>query len=122
MIPSFIFKQNQILISIAPKDFSFIAEDNLSEIFEDFSKFGIKINLMQNSAISFSACVDNYSNRINKMIDSLSKNYSIKYNVSLELLTIRHYDDTTINKLIANKEVLVEQKSRHTGRFVMKIN
>jgi len=122
LIPSFIFKQNQILISISPKDFSFIAEDNLSEIFECFSKIGIKISLMQNSAISFSVCVDNVPNRIKKIIGTLSENYSVKYNDGLELLTIRHYDNDTIQKLITNKEVLVEQKSRHTARFVMKIN
>ena len=122
LIPSFIFKQNQILISISPKDFSFIAEDNLSEIFEHLSKNGIKINLMQNSAISFSICVDNNSSRINKTINLLSGNYTVKYNDGLELLTIRHYDDKTIQKLTANKEVLVEQKSRHTARFVMKIH
>ena len=122
LIPSFIFKQKQILISISPKDFSFIAEDNLSEIFEHFSKNGVKINLMQNSAISFSVCVDNYTSRINKMLKALSNSYSIKYNDGLELLTIRHYDDKTIQQLIANKEVLVEQKSRHTARFVMKID
>jgi aspartate kinase len=122
LIPSFIFKQNQILISISPKDFSFIAEDNLSEIFEHFSKNGVKINLMQNSAISFSICVDNDSFRINKILNTLSGNYSVKYNDGLELLTIRHYDEQTIQKLTTNKEVLVEQKSRHTARFVMKIN
>ena len=122
LIPSFIFKQKQILISISPKDFSFIAEDNLSEIFEHFSKNGVKINLMQNSAISFSVCLDNYASRINKMLKELSNSYSIKYNDGLELLTIRHYDDKTIQQLIANKEVLVEQKSRHTARFVMKID
>jgi aspartate kinase len=122
LIPSFIFKQNQILISISPKDFSFIAEDNLSEIFEHLSKNGIKINLMQNSAISFSICVDNNSSRINKTINLLSGNYTVKYNDGLELLTIRHYDDKTIQKLTTNKEVLVEQKSRHTARFVMKIH
>jgi len=122
LIPSFIFKQNQILISISPKDFSFIAEDNLSEIFECFSKIGIKISLMQNSAISFSVCVDNDSNRIDKILEMLSESYSVKYNDGLELLTIRHYDDATIQKLITDKEVLVEQKSRHTARFVMKIN
>jgi len=117
-----LFKQNQILISISPKDFSFIAEDNLSEIFECFSKIGIKISLMQNSAISFSVCVDNDSNRIDKILEMLSESYSVKYNDGLELLTIRHYDDATIQKLITDKEVLVEQKSRHTARFVMKIN
>ena len=122
LIPSFIFKQNQILISISPKDFSFIAEDNLSEIFEHLSKSGVKINLMQNSAISFSICVDNNSSRINKTINLLSGNYSVKYNDGLELLTIRHYDDKTIQKLTTNKKVLVEQKSRHTARFVMKIH
>ena len=72
-IPSFIFKMNQILISISAKDYSFVMEDSLSHIFGTFSKFGVKINLMQNSAISFSACVDFDKQKTMKLIDELKK-------------------------------------------------
>lgn len=120
LIPSFIFKMNQVLISISAKDYSFVMEDSLSHIFGIFSQFGISINLMQNSAISFSACVDFDPQKTMKLIDELKKNYKILYNDNLELVTIRHYDQTTIDRVTIEKEILVEQKSRNTARFIMK--
>jgi aspartate kinase len=120
LIPSFIFKMNQVLISISAKDYSFILEDNLSQIFGLFSQLGIKINLMQNSAISFSVCVDFDKQKTMLLIDELSKDYKILYNDNLELVTIRHYDEKTIKRVTENKKIIVEQKSRNTARFVMK--
>jgi len=120
LLPSFIFKMNQVLISISAKDYSFILEDNLSEIFGLFSRLGIKINLMQNSAISFSVCVDFDSQKTMQLIEELKKDYKILYNDNLELVTIRHYDDKTIKRVTENKKIIVEQKSRNTARFVMK--
>ncbi|MDG1477668.1 MAG: aspartate kinase [Vicingaceae bacterium] len=120
VVPSFIFKMNQVLISISAKDYSFVMEDSLSHIFGVFSEFGVKINLMQNSAISFSACVDFDEQKTMKLIDELKKNYKILYNDNLELVTIRHYDQSTIERVTANKEILVEQKSRNTARFIVK--
>lgn len=119
LIPSFIFKMDQVLISISAKDYSFILEDNLSEIFGLFSQLGVKINLMQNSAISFSVCVDFDAQKTMKLIDALKKDYKVLYNEGLELVTIRHYDDQTIKRVTENKKILVEQKSRNTARFVM---
>lgn len=119
-IPSFIFKMNQVLISISAKDYSFVMEDSLSDIFGTFSKFGVQINLMQNSAISFSACVDFDAQKTMKLIDELKKNYKILYNDNLELVTIRHYDKKTIDRVTAEKDILVEQKSRNTARFILK--
>lgn len=120
LIPSFIFKMNQVLISISAKDYSFIMEDNLSHIFGIFSDFGIKINLMQNSAISFSVCVDFDEQKTLPLIEKLREHYKILYNDHLELVTIRHYDDKTIGRVTLNKKIIVEQKSRTTARFVMK--
>lgn len=120
LVPSFIFKMNQVLISISAKDYSFVMEDSLSHIFGIFSKFGVQINLMQNAAISFSVCVDFDNQKTMALIDELKKNYKILYNDNLELVTIRHYDDITINRITAKKEILVEQKSRNTARFVIK--
>lgn len=121
-IPSYIFKINQLLISIQPKDFSFIGEDNLSTIFDVFARFGSKIHLMQNSAISFSVCIDEEATKTQNLIQELQKEFKVLYNSGLELLTIRNYDQQTINKLIENKTVLMEQRSRNTVQMVLANN
>lgn len=118
-IPSYIFKINQLLISIQPKDFSFIGEENLSLIFDVFARHGSKIHLMQNSAISFSVCIDEEGIKTEDLIKELQNEFKVLYNSGLELLTIRNYDQATINKLIENKTVLMEQKSRNTVQMVL---
>ena len=120
LIPSFIFKDKQILISIAAKDFSFIAEDNLSSIFATFAKHGIKMNLMQNSAISFSVCFDDDPMHTGDLIEALKKDYRILYNKDLLLYTIRHYYPSTIEKLSEGRDILLEQRSRTTAQLVMR--
>lgn len=119
LIPSFIFKSNQVLISISAKDFSFIAEENLSEIFSDFADAGIKLNLMQNSAISFSVCIDD-SPKKEMLIEKLKSKYKVKYNTGLQLYTIRHYYPSTIESLAVGKEILLEQRSRTTAQLITK--
>jgi aspartate kinase len=120
MVPSYIHKEGQILISIAAKDFSFIAESNLSDIYKCFADHGVTINMMQNSAISFSVCVDDETPKIDVLIESLQKKYKVSYNKSVNLLTIRHYTEDIIEELIAGQSVLMEQRSRNTARFVLK--
>jgi aspartate kinase len=120
LIPSFIFKMNQVLMSITPKDFSFIAEDNMSDIFKRLAAVGARINVMQNSALSFTVCMDIRSESLPKLVDELSTDYTIKYNNDLELVTIRHYDQATIDRLTTGKEIFMEQKTRQTVRIVMK--
>lgn len=119
-VPSFIFKMNQVLISLTPKDFSFVVEENLEEIFSYLSKESIRMNLMQNSAVSFSFCVDADKVNLEKIFSYFKETYFVKYNENLELVTIRHYDNPTIERVTANKSILLEQKSRHTARIVMK--
>ena len=119
LMPSFIFKKNQTLVSISPRDFSFIAEDNLSDIFRIIADTGIKINLMQNSAISFSICIDENKKRLDRLIESLKKDYQVKYNQELELITIRHYDQQTIDKIVGNRRIYVEQKNRLTTQLIV---
>ena len=119
LMPSFIFKKNQTLVSISPRDFSFIAEDNLSDIFRTIADTGIKINLMQNSAISFSICIDENKKRLDRLIESLKKDYQVKYNQELELITIRHYDQQTIDKIVGNRRIYVEQKNRLTAQLIV---
>jgi aspartate kinase len=119
-IPSYIFKINQVLISIQPKDFSFIAEDNMSDIFEIFSKHGVKINLMQLSAISFSVCCDDHEFKIQDLVNELQTQFKVLINKGLELMTVRYYTQETIDSLIPQKTILIEQRSRYTVQMVMK--
>jgi len=119
-IPSFIFKINQALISIFPKDYSFIIEENLSNIFELFHNHKIKINTMLNSAISFSVSVDDHPTQIERLIKDLSEEFTVKYNKGLELVTIRYYNQHTIDRVTVDKDILLEVKSRHTCQMVMK--
>jgi len=120
LIPVFIFKKNQLLISISPKDFSFIAEDNLSRIFALFAEYHMKTNMMQNSAISFSVCLDYDERKSPLLLKELQKDFRVLYNNNVELITIRHYNDEAINDAVGNKAVLLEQKSRHTVQYVVK--
>jgi len=118
-IPSFIIKEDQVLISFSPKDHSFIAEEILHYLFGVFIKFNMKLNLMQTSAISFSICVDNIST-IDKIIEELKDRYHIRFNKNLVLITIRHYTAGSIKEMISGKEVLLEQRSRSTVQYVVK--
>lgn len=119
-IPCFIFKVNQILLSISPKDFSFIVEENFSDIFKIFAEHNVKINVMQNSAISFSVCTDNDVRKIPDLIKTLQKKFRILYNEDLELITIRYYDQPTIDRVCLGKKVFMEHKSRYTVQLVVK--
>src|SRR5690606_32764652 len=100
---SYIFKDGQILLSIMPKDFSFIAEDNLSEIFNLFAKHNVHIHMMQNSAISFSVCTDDDLQKIQPLIEELSLNFKVLYNNNVQLMTIRNYNPEIVAALSANK-------------------
>ena len=119
LVPCYICKQNQVLISLSPKDFSFIAEENLSTIFGLFAFFGVKINLTQNSALSFSLCVD-YKSNIRHLIEELQTEFFVKYNFDMTLFTIRHYTQQSIQKIIQDKTVVLEQKNRSTVQYVVK--
>jgi aspartate kinase len=118
--PVYIKKEAQVLISIRPFDLSFILEENLSHIFGLLAKHQIKVNLMQNSAISFSITVDTNMDRVTKAIKELKQYYDVKYNEPLELITIRHNQPNAEDEVIKNREVLLEQRSRSVARFVVR--
>jgi len=118
-IPSYIFKFNQILISITPKDFSIINEENLFDIFGIFSQFRIRINMMQNSAISFSVCIDGDRLGFDELLKRLQQKFAVKYNRNLELITIRNYTQQCIDRVVKNRQVLLEQRSRATAQFLV---
>ncbi|NLF44048.1 MAG: aspartate kinase, partial [Bacteroidales bacterium] len=117
---SYIFKFQQVLLKIFPRDFSFIAEQNLSLIFSEFARNGVKINLMQNSAISFSVCFDIDKTKTPSLIKELNKTFDVQYLDDLELITIRHYLKADTENLLKGKEVLLEQKSSATLQIVAK--
>lgn len=118
-ITSYIVKENQVLISISDINLSFIVEEHLSWIFSVLSKYDISVNLMQNSAVSFSVCVDNKKNKVLDLVAELSTKFKVYYNNKVKLFTIRHYSEDSINKVIDGKSVLLEQKSRNTVQYVV---
>jgi aspartate kinase len=119
LIPIYILKPDQILLSIWTKDFSFIVEENMSKIFGLFAKYKIKVNVMQNSAVSFSVSIDGGSRNFSSLISELQKDYVVKYNPDAELITIRYYNAESIERITKNRKVLLEQRSRNTARFVL---
>ncbi len=110
LVPSFIFNMDQVLIRTSPHDFSFINEDNLEEIFGILNKHGMKINLMQNSAISFLLIVNNDKRRLRLVVDELEEKYKVAHQTGLELITIRYFDQSTIDRVMINKELIIEQR------------
>lgn len=119
-VPSYIYRAGQTLVSISPKDFSFIVEENLSDIFQVLSETGVRINLMQNSAISFSIVMDTDEGRRIALMNFLEARYNVRYNDGLKLLTIRHYDKSIMNELTTGSEILLEQRSRQTLRMALR--
>jgi aspartate kinase len=119
-VPSYIFKTEQILISIEPRDFSFIAEENISLIFAALSKHNVHVNMMHNSAISFSICIDHDKNKTNAFIDDLKTQFRILFNENVQLMTIRNYNQEIITKLTGDKVILLEQRSRNTHQMVLR--
>lgn len=121
-VPSFIVKRDQRLISIAPKDFSFIVESHLSAIFAAFAAAGVRINMMQHSAISFTACVSDDDRKIGRLFDQLARSFTIRYNTGLCLFTVRHWTPEAIATATAGRSVLLEQRNRTTVQLVMTDN
>ncbi len=120
LLPSYIFIEDQILVSISPKDFSFIAEDNMSFIFGALSKAKLKVNLVQNSALSLSLCFKNEEKKVEQFFESIRGSFIVKYNENVTLLTIRHYSDEVIASMTKDKQIYLEQKTRNTARFILK--
>ncbi|MGD9493167.1 MAG: aspartate kinase [Bacteroidales bacterium] len=118
-VASYIFKFNQVLLSIFPRDFSFINEKNMSEIFTMFSRNNIKVRTMQNSAVSFSVCFDFEPAKLSVLIEDLQKRFLVRYNDSVDLVTIRHYSSNSADEFIAGRKVLLEQKSRSTWQLII---
>ncbi len=120
MPPVYIVKRQQLLLTLTPRDFSFVAEEKLSHIFALLAKYRLKLHLIQLSAINFTFLIDYNAQTFDQFVDELQKPYEVHYNQNVTLLTIRHYNDQIVERLTAEKRILVEQRSRLTARFVIK--
>ncbi|MFO7922756.1 MAG: aspartate kinase [Bacteroidales bacterium] len=118
--PILIIKKDQMLVSLTPRDFSFVVEDYLSRIFALFFKYRMKVNLIQHSAISFTLCIDNKGPFVSALLQEMRSDFRVLYNEDLQLITIRHYTPGVIEKYTAGKQIIVEQRSRSTAMFAVR--
>ncbi|MCL6267025.1 aspartate kinase [Flagellimonas myxillae] len=119
-VPCFIVKKNQVLIKLSSLDFSFIVENNISDIFKLLHDHRMKVDLIQNSAISFSVCLDNKFNGLQAMLDELKRKFNVVCHEDVSLYTIRHFDDKAVKSLENGRSVLVEQRGKETVQLVVK--
>ena len=118
-IPSFIVKDNQTLVTIRPRDYSFMNEQNLGILFAMLNELNIHANMIQTSALNLSICFDDNEHKLQQLIAALEQSFIIRYNVGLQLFTIRHYKDGIEKEFIKGKQVFVEQRSRSTLQLVI---
>ncbi|MEX0315652.1 MAG: aspartate kinase [Allomuricauda sp.] len=119
-IPCFIVKKDQVLLKLSSLDFSFIVENNISDIFKLFHDHRMKVDLIQNSAISFSVCLDNKFNGLQPMLNELKRRFKVVCHEEVSLYTIRHFDDNAVKSLQNGRSVLVEQRGKETVQLVVK--
>jgi aspartate kinase len=118
-LPTIISKGKQVLLSFSTKDFSFIAEENLSVLFRVFALHKIRINVMQSSAISFSVCVDDEAEKIEGLKEALQQDYNLALTENVELLTLIHYNKEKVQQLLGERPILLEQKTQNTLQLVV---
>jgi len=118
--PVIVIEEDQIILHISTKDFSFVAEEHLSEIFAILTELNIKVNMMRNTAISFSLCLQNNREKIGKLTTKLSHKYGVVEDLNLDLITIRHYDGKTRQALTEGKVVYFEEIISNTIRLAVK--
>lgn len=116
----FILKRDQVLISLSSLDFSFMMEDNISDVFRWLHQFKMKVELIQNSAISFSVCVDNKFNRLEELLVKLRERFKVECYEGVTLFTVRHSKPAEIDTLLENKQVLLRQEGGNTVQVVVK--
>lgn len=120
LVSCFILKKNQVLISLSSLNFSFMMEDNIGDVFKLLHHYKMKVNLIQNSAISFSVCVDNKYNTLELLLGKLRETFRVTWNEGVTLYTIRHSKNNEIKDLLKGKEMLIKQENRGTVQLVVK--
>ncbi|HLP03877.1 MAG TPA: aspartate kinase [Paludibacter sp.] len=118
-VPVLILRKNQVLVTIRPRDFSFVLEESLSRAFSILHKHRLKVSLIQSSAVSISVCVDN-TRYLPGALDELGNDFKVAYNENLELLTIRGINEEIIRETTRDRTILVKQQTRKIGRYLMK--
>ena len=118
LVPCYIFKENLILLKISSLDFSFMVEDNISHIFKQLHDFKMKVDVIQNSAITFSVCFFDKYNKINELISNLEGKFKIKIHKNVSLFTIRHFDEKSIKKISNKRKLLLEQRTEKTVKLI----
>ena len=118
-IPCFIVKKNQVLVSISSLDFSFIVEENISDIFKLFHKYQLKVNLIQNSAISFSVCVDNNLNHFDLFYNEIKNMYKVSFIKNVDLFTVRHFTENSLEGIYKLGTSLVTQINKNTAQIII---
>lgn len=113
-------ESNQALIHISTRDFSFVAEHHMSQLFAKIADGRLQVNMMQNTAISFSICVNKIDDKVELFAKSIEKNYKVTIEYGLELITVRHYNDLILEELKRGKIILLEERLRKTVQLVMK--
>ncbi|HZV68199.1 MAG TPA: aspartate kinase [Saprospiraceae bacterium] len=119
--PIIVVEPEQVLLQISTRDFSFVAEEHLSEIFNHISRHRIKVNMMRNTAVSFIICVKNEKDKLDKLKNDLEKSFHISMNEGLDLITVRHANQGVMDQLRRGKEIILEEKFGDTDRMVVKI-
>ncbi|WP_340075811.1 aspartate kinase [Leptobacterium sp. I13] len=119
MVPCFIVKKNQVLLSLSALDFSFIVEDKISEIFKLLHDYKMKVDVIQNSAISFSVCADNKYNNLESLIAELKAKFKVEYYSNVSLYTIRHATNEAIETIEADKKILLKQRLQDTVQLIV---
>jgi aspartate kinase len=118
-IPSFIVKDNQVLVSVSPRDYSFMNEHNLQILFGICDQLNIHTNMIQTSALTLSICFDFDQNKVENLIQSIGQEFKVKYNKNLQLFTIRHYQPMIEKEYVGSRKVFVKQSSRSTLQLVL---
>ena len=121
LAPAIIHKDGQTVISFKISDFSFINEHHIHLIFEHIKRLNLTINLMQNSAISFTVCMDDDPKKREQLRRALMDEFLIYYNEGLEMITIKNYNQDSINELMKDKQIIIEQRSRNNFQMVYKV-
>jgi aspartate kinase len=119
-IPCYIMKKDQVLMRLSSLDFSFIVEDSISDLFKMLHDHKMKVDLIQNSAISFSVCVDNKFGRLQELLNLLKSRFNVVCHEGVSLYTIRHFNSDAITSMQNGKEILLEQRANETVQLVVK--
>lgn len=119
-ITTYSYLPNQVLLSLQSTDYAFFAETHIHQAFEIINEYGIKVNLMQNTALNFSICVTNDPIQIPAFIDALQKHFKVLYNENVAILTIRNYNPNFLSSIIQGKQILLEQRTRNHVQYVLK--